>query len=126
MSPCKFSVKFLFAICIMVPFADQLIAQSAKEEPPGKVWGYGFTDFYHKAGGDTATWSSRAEYSGVPKDVYAFAIRRMYLGYDYNISRTFSTQVILEGGDNFLTTRGDRSVTIKTLYLRWKGFFKGT
>ena len=101
------------------------MAQSAKDEPPGKVWGYGFTDFYVKAGGDTATWASRAEYSGVPKDVYAFAIRRMYLGYDYKISSRFSTAALLEGGDGFLTARGDRTVTIKALNLKWKGIYKG-
>lgn len=106
---------------------QHVTGQESKEEfkPSGKVWGYGFVDFYVKAGGDTATWSSRAEYSGVTKDVYAFAIRRMYLGYDYNISPKFSTSALLEGGDGFLSTRGDRTVTIKALNLRWKGFYPG-
>lgn len=94
-------------------------------KPSGKVHGLAFVDFYWKAAGDTATWASRAEYSGVPEDVYAFAIRRMYLGYDYNISPTFSTTALLEGGDGFLTSRGDRSVTIKALNLRWKEIYPG-
>lgn len=92
-------------------------------KPSGKVWGYAFGDFYYKVAGDTATWSSRAEYSGVPAEVYAFAIRRMYLGYDYNISPRFSTSVLLEGGDGILTLRGERSVYIKALNLRWKNIY---
>lgn len=123
----KISVKLWFTICFLVPVGNQIVAQTDSDvfKPSGKVWGYGFTDFYWKAGGDTATWASRAEYSGVPKDVYAFAIRRMYLGYDYNISPRFSTAALLEGGDGFLTSRGDRTVTIKALNLRWKGVYKG-
>lgn len=102
----------------------QLHAQSATEfKPSGKVWGLTFTDFYWKAAGDTATWASRAEYSGVPEDVYAFAIRRAYLGYDYQWSPQFSASVLLEGSDNIQATRGDRTVTIKSLHVRWKDIY---
>lgn len=123
----KLTVKFWITICFLFQIASHIDAQTASDnfKPSGKVWGYGFTDFYWKAGGDTATWASRAEYSGVPKDVYAFAIRRMYLGYDYAVSPRFSTSVLLEGGDAFLTARGDRTVTIKALNLKWKGIYPG-
>lgn len=115
------------SLCLVF-FFSHLIATNAQDstsdfKPSGKVWGYGFTDFYFKAAGDTATWASRAEYSGVPEEVYAFALRRMYLGYDYNISPRFSTAVLLEGGDGFLTSRGDRTVTIKALNIRWKEIY---
>jgi hypothetical protein len=92
-------------------------------KPSGKVWGLAFTDFFWKAAGDTATWASRAEYSGVPKDVYAFALRRAYLGYDYQWSPIFSASVILEGNDGITATRGDRTVTIKSLHARWKDIY---
>ena len=120
-------LKILLGVVLVFTFNPVLKSQASEQEfrPSGKVWGYGFTDFYVKAGGDTATWASRAEYSGVPKDVYAFAMRRMYLGYDYNISPRFSTAVLLEGGDGFLTARGDRTVTIKALNLRWKEIYEG-
>src|SRR4029079_19399416 len=103
-------------------------AQSSTEEfkPSGKVYGYFFGDYYIKAGGDTATWASRAEYSGVPKDVNAFALRRMYLGYEYHISTVFFTLVMFVAQDVFQDTRGDRTVTIKSLYLSWKNIYKGT
>ena len=121
------SLKILLGIVIVFTFSSVVKAQAPEEtfKPTGKVWGYGFTDFYVKAGGDTATWASRAEYSGVPENVYAFAMRRLYLGYDYNISPRFSTAALLEGGDGFLTARGDRTVTIKALNLRWKGIYEG-
>lgn len=111
----------LLSICIL-----NGSAQDAKPEfkPSGTVWGYGFGDFFFKAGGDTATWASRAEYSGVPKEVYAFAIRRMYLGYDYNISPRFSANALLEGSDVIQASRGDRSITIKALSLKWKEIYK--
>jgi hypothetical protein len=92
-------------------------------KPSAKVWGLAFTDFFWKAAGDTATWASRAEYSGVPKDVYAFALRRGYLGLDYQWSPVFSASVILEGNDGLTATRGDRTVTIKSLHARWKDVY---
>jgi len=125
---CKeFTLKILPVVFMMLLSNGQIMAQATKEEfkPSGKVWGYAFGDFYLKAGGDTATWASRAEYSGVPKEVYAFSFRRMYLGYDYIISSKFSTTALLEGGDGFQTLKGDRSVTIKALNVRWKSVFKG-
>ena len=126
MSPRKVFFKILLPVFLLVTVLESGIAQDAKEEfkPSGKLWGYAFGDFYVKSGGDTATWASRAEYSGVPKDVNAFALRRMYLGYDYNISPTFSTVALLEAQDGFQDTRGDRTVTIKSLHLRWKNIYK--
>jgi hypothetical protein len=107
-------------------FQQQAAAQTSSPDfkPSGKVWGYAFGDAYIKASGDTATWASRAEYSGVLKEVYAFSLRRMYLGYDYTISPIFSTTALLEAGDGFQTRGGDRSVTIKALNIKWKGIYK--
>jgi hypothetical protein len=110
----------------MIGFQD-VIAQDTIPafKPNGRVYGYMFGDFYFKTGGDTATWSSKAEYSGVPKNVSAFALRRVYLGYSYTISPVFSSLVMLEAQDIFQDTRGDRTVTIKFMYLNWKNIYKG-
>lgn len=116
------ALPFAFS-CLVIVSNIQGQVTPAEFKPSGKVWGYAFGDMYWKAAGDTARWASRAEYSGVPKDVYAFAIRRMYLGYDYNISPTFATYALLEGSDQILTARGERSVTIKALYLKWKNIY---
>lgn len=121
MKTCVWS--FLLAGCTNGLFAQT--TTSTEFKPSGKVWGYAFGDMYLKSGGDTAIWASRAEYSGVPKEVYAFGFRRMYLGYDYTISPKFSTTALLEGGDGFLSQKGDRTVTIKALNVKWKGIYKG-
>jgi hypothetical protein len=100
-------------------------AGSTEFKPSGKIWGYAFADVYYKMGGDTAAWSSRAEYSGADREVYSIGMRRLYLGYDYAISPKFSTTALLEGNDGIVTSRGDRTVFIKALNLRWKGIYPG-
>lgn len=128
LNACRLLLIKIFPLgLLLVTGQRQVLSQSlpAEFKPSGKVWGYAFGDAYFKSAGDTATWASRAEYSGVPEKVYAFALRRMYLGYDYQISPTFSTTALLEGGDGIQTAKGDRSVTIKALHLKWKGIYKG-
>jgi hypothetical protein len=126
MLPCKQLLVSLLIGVLAIMSCLPVNAQGSKEEfkPYGKIWGYAFGDFFVKAGGDTATWSSKAEYSGVAKDIYAFSLRRMYLGYDYSISPVFSAAVILESQDAFQDARGDRTLTIKSLHLRWKNIYK--
>ena len=69
-----------------------------------------------------------------------FQFRRIYLGYDYNISRKFSTEVLLAAEDNFPAfnppssgaASGDELLNnkltfyIKLANIRWKGIWKGT
>ncbi|HUQ65202.1 MAG TPA: hypothetical protein VM101_03560 [Flavitalea sp.] len=124
MFPRKTNFQTLLILSLILSFSYTISGQSTQiEKPPGHVWGYAFGDFFIKTGGDTARWSSRAEYSGIPKNVYAFAVRRMYLGYDYTISPKFSTSALLEGSDVVQTLRGERTVTIKALSLKWKEIY---
>ena len=120
-------ITLVSIVWMVTASVGKISAQANAEDfkPSGKIWGYSFGDFYLKSGGDTATWASRAEYSGVPKDVYAFSFRRIYLGYDYTISPKFSTVALLESSDLVLTARGERSVFFKSLYLKWKNIYKG-
>lgn len=123
----KYASALVMAFTLFLS-AHPLAAQTTPKEefkPSGKVWGYAFVDFFAKTGGDTATWASRADYSAVPKDATAFSLRRLYLGYDYNISPIFSTTALLEGTDVSLTSRGERTVFIKALNIKWKNIFKG-
>ena len=71
-------------------------AQDAKPEfkPSGKVWGYAFGDYYYKVHADSAN-RGALNYSGMAKDANAFEFRRIYLGYDYNISEKISTEFLL-------------------------------
>jgi hypothetical protein len=125
-SPRKFFLNGLLPSFLLAAALLPASAQSSTEEfkPSGKIYGYFFGDYYVKAGGDTATWAAGQNIPLCPKDVNAFALRRMYLGYDYNISPTFSTVALLEAQDVFLDTRGDRTVTIKSLHMRWKNIYK--
>ncbi|MEO5906096.1 MAG: hypothetical protein ABIQ11_05185 [Saprospiraceae bacterium] len=117
-----FQVLFCILLtCLPLAFISGQTQSEFKSS--GKVWGLAFTDFFWKASGDTATWASRAEYSGTPADVYAFGLRRAYLGYDYQWSPQFSASVLLEGNDLLQAPRGDRTVTIKSLHVRWKNIY---
>ncbi len=91
-------------------------------KPSGKLWGYTFGDFLYK-GHTNAFNMSNTQYGGTPKDFTSFEFRRIYLGYDYDISEHFSTQLLLAYEGATFTTDGNRSVYIKAANLRWKNIF---
>ncbi len=109
-------------------------------KPSGKLWGYSFGDFYYAAHTDAANRGAETNYNGVANNRNAFQIRRVYLGYDYNITKKFSAELLLEAapsantgtangtsisnGDNLVD--GKMSFYIKNINLRWKGFWTGT
>ena len=106
----------------------------------GRVWGLAFGDFYYKAHSDSLNRGVKAQYSGIPQNRNAFQFRRIYLGYDFNISRNFSTEMLLAVEDNFpagnppsstassgdLLQDGKIAPYIKYMNLRWKNIWKGT
>lgn len=106
----------------------------------GRLWGYVFGDYYYKAHSDPLVRGGSDQYSGVPEKRNAFAFRRIYLGYDYNISKKFSTELLLAAEDNFVltalngatTTTGDLlsdnklTFYIKLANIRWKNIWKNT
>src|SRR6201996_6633482 len=69
----------------------------------GRLWGYMFGDFYAKAHSDSANRGGSNQYSGIPTNRTAFQFRRIYLGYDYNITKKFSAELLLAAEDNFPT-----------------------
>jgi hypothetical protein len=99
-----------------------------KFKPSGKVWGLVFGDVYYKAHADSANrGGGNLQYSGLglAKDYAAFDFRRIYLGYDYNISERFSTELLLahESGTSDVVTGGNRSLYIRAANLRWKNIY---
>src|ERR1700739_4573385 len=52
----------------------------------GRLWGYEFGDAYWKSHSDSLARGGSNQYTGIPKNRTAFQSRRIYLGYDYNIS----------------------------------------
>jgi hypothetical protein len=106
----------------------------------GRIWGYMFGDYYFKGHSDSLNRGGSNQYTGIPKTRSAFMFRRIYLGYDYNISSKFSAELLLAAEDNFpagqpvgqATANGDQTQNnkltfyIKLANIRWKNIWKGT
>jgi hypothetical protein len=106
----------------------------------GRLWGYMFGDFYAKGHADSAGRGGNNQYTGIPNSRSAFQFRRIYLGYDYNISNKFSAELLLAAEDNFpagnppsapsatgdQTLNGKLTFYIKLANIRWKNIWKGT
>ncbi|HVS95489.1 MAG TPA: hypothetical protein VHE54_03355 [Puia sp.] len=97
----------------------------------GRLWGYIFGDYFHKAHSDSLNRGGNNQYTGVKKDIDQFQFRRIYLGYDYNISRKFMAEVLLAAEDDFVApTQGTGDLLannkfvpyIKLANLRWRDF----
>jgi len=119
----------------------------AAQENTGRIWGYVFGDFDYKSHADSLTRGNANQYSGIPANKTQFAFRRIYLGYDYNITKKFTAELLLAAEDNFpggsppgngtfnlstglatgdLTSNQKLTFYIKNADLRWKGIWKGT
>lgn len=102
----------------------------------GRIWGYAFGDYYYKAHADTANRGGNNQYTGIAKGSDEFQFRRIYLGYDYNISKRFVAELLLAAEDNVVQGNNpptgdllsDNKLTfyIKLANIRWKQIFKGT
>jgi hypothetical protein len=102
----------------------------------GRLWGYAFGDYYYKAHSDSLNRGGSNQYTGIPQSRNEFQMRRIYLGYDYNITKKFSAELLLAAEDNITTGSGttsgdllsDNKFTfyIKLANLRWKNIWKGT
>ncbi len=142
-------IVFLSLFVFLVGKSNSLKAQytwnsdslfKAGKPNSGRIWGYAFGDYYYKAHTDTLNRGGSNQYTGIPKDRNAFQFRRIYLGYDYNITKKFSAELLLAAEDNFpagnppssLTASGDEllnnklSFYIKLANIRWKNIWKGT
>lgn len=107
----------------------------------GRLWGYVFGDFYYKGHADSLNRGGNNQYTGIPKSRNAFQFRRLYLGYDFNITNKFSAELLLAAEDNFpienppsatSAVSGDQllnnkeSFFIKYADVQWKNIWKGT
>lgn len=96
----------------------------------GRLWGYAFGDYFHKAHSDSLNRGGNNQYTGVRKDQDAFQFRRVYLGYDYNISKKFMAEFLLAAEDDFTAQPGtgdllaDNKFTpyLKFANVRWRDF----
>ncbi|HTB24678.1 MAG TPA: hypothetical protein VK711_04875, partial [Puia sp.] len=120
-------------------------------EGSGRIWGYAFGDFAYKGHSDSLSRGGSNQYTGIRAQTSMFQFRRIYLGYDYNISKKFSAELLLAAEDNFppgappvgsaagttttfaagnstgdLLTNQKMTFYIKNMNIRWKGIWKGT
>ena len=138
----KIDLKKLFSLVFIVSLLfsfSSLRAQylwnsdsAFRAETPnsGRIWGYVFGDVFYKGHSDSLNRGGNNQYTNVKKTNSQFQFRRIYIGYDYNISKTFSTEFLLAAEDDF--TAGDLlqnnkfTPYVKFANLRWKNFlFKG-
>ncbi|MFL5740446.1 MAG: hypothetical protein ACJ75B_09535 [Flavisolibacter sp.] len=119
-------------------FCQTALSQTADSsfKPSGKLWGLAFGDYYYKAHSDSQNRGGSNQYSGIEQGRNAFQIRRIYLGYQYELHPKFSAEVLLAAEDNQVLSSGSTSgdllidnklsIYIKLANLRWKNIWKGT
>lgn len=135
----KKRLAFTLLLCLGFFFSNSLQAQftmnpdsAFKTGKPnsGKLWGYAFADYYYKSHADTLNRGGGNQYTGIPKNKNAFQFRRIYLGYNYNISKKFSAELLLEAANGAISgdalTDNKLAFHIKLANLRWKEIWKGT
>jgi len=109
-------------------------------KPQRRLWGYAFGDEYYAGHSDPANRGSETMYNGVPTNRNAFQFRRLYLGYDYEITKKFKAEVLLssepnantgvngstsiQNGDNLVD--GKMAFWIKNFNLRVRDVWAGT
>jgi hypothetical protein len=109
-------------------------------KPVRRLWGYAFGDFYYNAHADAGNRGPETNYNGVPTYRNAFQFRRIYLGYEYDINKKFTAEVLLASEPSANTAvSGTTSISnsdnlvdnkmafyIKNFDLRWHGVWSGT
>jgi hypothetical protein len=115
-------------------------AEDTTWKPQRRLWGYTFGDFYYNAHADATNRGPESMYNGVPTYRNAFQFRRLYLGYDYDITKKFKAEVLLasepnantgvngttsiQNGDNLVDNK--MSFWIKNFNIRVRDLWNGT
>ena len=99
----KTITKMSIYCSLLLTLAGSANAQTADTtfKPSGKLWGYAFGDLAFKGGGDEANRGGSNQYTNIPLNSNLFQWRRIYLGYDYNISAKFSAEFLLAAEDDW-------------------------
>ena len=106
---------------------DLKVSDSLKIEPvsmTGKIWGYAFGDYFYKAHSDSLGRGGSNQYTKTKTGDNAFAFRRIYMGYNFDINEKFSAEVLLAAED--WSQEKNLSFFVKYANLRWKNVWKGT
>lgn len=108
----------------------------AEFKPSGKLWGYAFGDYAWKGSTDEKGRGGANQYTKVPLNADFFQWRRIYLGYDYNISQKFSAEFLLAAEDNWaggvvpgtgdVLSNNKFAPYVKLANIKWKNIWKNT
>ncbi len=141
----KFNYTLLIVSALFMS-ASSAKAQDTEFKPHGQLWGYAFGDYAFKAHSDSvgsgAVPYSKGrggsnQYTNMPQNTSMFQFRRIYLGYNYEISPKFSAEFLLAAEDDFnagldnqsagdVLQNGKFSPYVKLANIRWKNIFKGS
>ncbi|MEX2564724.1 MAG: hypothetical protein WD431_02125 [Cyclobacteriaceae bacterium] len=102
---------------------DDFKPQEDDFKPNGKIWGYVFGDVIFKVGGDTLDFG-RSEFAETEKNTIGGVLRRIYFGYDYNLSTKWTTRLLFESNASTTTPGGNFGLVVKLGYLEYKGVFE--
>jgi hypothetical protein len=122
----------------------QMADTTAEFKPHGTLWGYAFGDLAYKGSTDNIGTAAAPvyrggsnQYTGMPANANMFQFRRIYLGYNYDISKHFSAEFLLAAEDDFnagldnqsagdVLQNGKFSPYVKLANIRWKNIFKNS
>ncbi|MCX6256370.1 MAG: hypothetical protein NTW49_00475 [Bacteroidia bacterium] len=121
----KTTIYLIAAIFFMISTSYAQDATKNDFIPSGKVWGYAFGDYYMKLHADSLN-RGKTQYANMPKSSNSFEFRRVYLGYDYNISPKFSSEFLLSYEGTTLSDGVTRTVFIKSANIRWNNILPNT
>ncbi len=128
----RLQASILFAILFLCfaslnSFAQDSTTTKKEFKSSGNLWGYAFGDYAYKLHADPAQRGS-VQYSRLAQNYNSFNFRRVYLGYDYQLSPDISSQLLLAHESTFeantsnpnVLTDHNRSVYIKAMNIRFK------
>lgn len=120
--------KYICVLPVVLFLYCQLKAQDNGDtgfKPSGKVWGLAFGDYFMKIHADSLN-RGNTQYAGLPENSNTFDFRRVFFGYDYNISEKFSSEFLISYESTYLSDNLTRAVLLKAANLRWKNIFRNT
>jgi hypothetical protein len=110
--------------------SDNDSAFKAMKPNSARLWGYIFGDYFFKSHADSLNRGGNNQYTNVKQGTNEFQLRRVYLGFDYNLNKTFSTEFLLAAEDDFptgdLLSNNKFTPYLKYANVRWHNIFKGT
>lgn len=117
----KTTIAFAIALLIGMAATRSSYAQTDSTfKPSGALNMQFFADYFYKMHGSVL--SGNGQYSGVKQDFAAFDIRRVYLGYNYNLSPDFMAEFTLAFEGNY-DAQSNRTVYVKIANLQWKNIY---